>query len=296
LTVFLLASCTTGPKPAADATPPAPVTQALPAPLLVHPDELPADARLDLAVLRATYPDVVLGMERDPGGAAGQETFLLVLAGHRRLVYSDGKARTVQQALNEPDIRTMMSQVYPLGPVTEAMAHPAPHFDPGRSRVQELFTTIYGSSEAEVRAACTRVPFLKRKPLFTTRLGAAAALERVGKRIAPLEPEHPEYRRLLWPMGGSLCWRAIAGTGRLSMHSFGIAIDLNPSLPYWRTEPHPETIPHRVMTFAPDIVAAFEAEGFIWGGKWAAYDLMHFEYRPEIILKAKVLAGQVKLP
>ena len=43
-------------------------------------------------------------------------------------------------------------------------------------------------------------------------------------------------------------------------------------------------------------MAAFENEGFIWGGKWHEYDLMHFEYRPEIICKARVLQGQGHLP
>ena len=31
------------------------------------------------------------------------------------------------------------------------------------------------------------------------------------------------------------------------------------------------------------VVAAFEAEGFIWGGRWYHYDTMHFEYRPELL-------------
>ncbi len=33
-----------------------------------------------------------------------------------------------------------------------------------------------------------------------------------------------------------------------------------------------------------EIVAAFERRGFIWGGRWAHYDTMHFEYRPELLL------------
>ena len=30
-------------------------------------------------------------------------------------------------------------------------------------------------------------------------------------------------------------------------------------------------------------------EPLIWGGKWHEYDLMHFEYRPEIMAKAHLL-------
>jgi hypothetical protein len=30
-------------------------------------------------------------------------------------------------------------------------------------------------------------------------------------------------------------------------------------------------------------VAVFERHGFIWGGRWAHYDTMHFEYRPELL-------------
>ena len=36
--------------------------------------------------------------------------------------------------------------------------------------------------------------------------------------------------------------------------------------------------------FDPDIVEAFEAEGFVWGGKWRFWDAVHFEFRPEILI------------
>ena len=195
-----------------------------------------------------------------------------------------------------PDLRTMLAQVYPLGPVDEASANPRPGFDPGRSRVQGLFTALYGASEAQVRKNCARVRVDRRTLPFNTRFGAAPALERVWKRIAALLPAHPEFLPVLRPLGETLVWRVIAGTDRLSMHSFGIALDVNPKLPYWRWEKHPETMPAQCKAFPPEILAAFEAEGFIWGGKWASFDLMHFEYRPEMILKARVLAGQLSLP
>ena len=249
--------------------------------------ELPPSAALDLAALRAAYPGAISGLERNPAGQLE-----LVLSGGQRLPYDDGAARTPRQALENPDIRTMLAQIYPLGPVTEASAHPAPDFDPGRARAQGFFEALYGHSEAEVRKGCETVHFSGHGVAFNARFGAAAALARVWGRISAQLPQHPGWRATLQPLGGALAWRHIAGTTRPSMHSFGLAIDVNPHLPYWRTETHPETVPARRKAFPPEILAAFEAEGFIWGGKWASFDLMHFEYRPELLLKARLLAGQ----
>lgn len=268
---FLAALAVSGPLPAARALPP--------------------EAALDLAVLRAAYPGVVAGMER---GASGH--LELVLTGGARLVYDDGRQRTQKEAEESPDVRTMLAQIYPLGPVDGQSARPAPGFDPGRHRVQAFFLALYGHSAAEVRAHCRSVRFDGHGALFTTRHGAAEALARVWARLAPQVPEHPDWAKVLRPFGGTLAWRNIAATTRLSVHSFGAALDLNPHLAYWLTEPHPEKVPAQVLAFPAEILAAFEAEGFIWGGKWAAFDLMHFEYRPELILKARVLRGEVRLP
>ena len=38
----------------------------------------------------------------------------------------------------------------------------------------------------------------------------------------------------------------------------------------------------------------FERNNFIWGGKWGHFDILHFEYRPEIIIKAKYFASKEK--
>jgi hypothetical protein len=46
------------------------------------------------------------------------------------------------------------------------------------------------------------------------------------------------------------------------------------------TSPRPEPRPRACWAFRAASWRAFEAEGFIWGGKWAAFDLMHFEYGP----------------
>lgn len=105
-----------------------------------------------------------------------------------------------------------------------------------------------------------------------------------------LRPADPELNSYFSPIYGYF-WRAIAKTNRLSPHSFGIAVDLNPDKgPYWqwsKLRPHPLQ-----KTFPSAIVSLFEDNGFIWGGKWEHFDLMHFEYRPELIIKAKKLRAQ----
>jgi len=51
---------------------------------------------------------------------------------------------------------------------------------------------------------------------------------------------------------------------------------------YWRWQRPPA--PLRWRNQIPQaIVDAFEAEGFVWGGRWFHYDTMHFEYRPELL-------------
>ena len=90
----------------------------------------------------------------------------------------------------------------------------------------------------------------------------------------------PELRRFVWPIGGTYSCRPVADTGAPSMHSYGAAIDINVAVSdYWlwrRGAAWHNRIP-------PEIVAAFERHGFIWGGRWSHYDTMHFEYRPELL-------------
>jgi hypothetical protein len=62
-----------------------------------------------------------------------------------------------------------------------------------------------------------------------------------------------------------------------------VSIDLNVALShYWRWQKPAAPIQWRNRV-PQAIVDAFEAEGFIWGGRWYHYDTMHFEYRPEIV-------------
>ena len=89
-------------------------------------------------------------------------------------------------------------------------------------------------------------------------------------------------------------WRSIADTRSRSFHAYGAAVDILPKSlggreTYWlwaaRRKPEWWAIPYNRRFHPPDaVIQAFEANGFIWGGKWLFFDTMHFEYRPEILL------------
>ena len=75
----------------------------------------------------------------------------------------------------------------------------------------------------------------------------------------------------------------VVDTGRMSMHGYAAAIDLNLKVSdYWLWAGKGKTIPYK-NRMPREIVDIFERHGFIWGGKWYHYDTMHFEYRPELL-------------
>jgi len=254
---------------------------ALPAPA----QTLAPQAKRDLAVLATAYPGVMTAIEVDPAGRA-----TVVLNDGTRLPYDDGRRKSHEELLDAPDLKDMLAQPYPLGPVT---AEPALHFSPGRIRVEPLFLALYGHDRAAVTASCRPVPFLGQTMAFNTRYGAADAFVRVEAQLRPMLAADRSLARYLLPASGGVVWRVIAGTRRLSVHSFAAAVDVSPKgNPYWRDFPPGANILPTRQGFPPAVVAAFEAQGFIWGGKWSEFDVMHFEYRPELVLLARLARGE----
>ena len=211
------------------------------------------DLELDLECLQEAYPGFITGTETDD---AGHVWFLTKNGG--RLLYNDGKMKSHAELLENADIEDAMRQPYPLEPERPDFALDE---EPGRIRCYPLLKALYGADQRSVERGIVRTLFGGK---IKVRLAAPAA---------------------------QAFWRAIAKTNRLSPHSFGIAVDLNPDKgPYWqwsKLRPHPLQ-----KTFPSAIVSLFEDNGFIWGGKWEHFDLMHFEYRPELIIKAKKLRAK----
>lgn len=89
-------------------------------------------------------------------------------------------------------------------------------------------------------------------------------------------------------------YRNIAGTSRLSNHSFGTAVDINPLYNPWvkkrangalavdpeAARPYADRSKNFPMKISPDdpVVKLFKEHGFEWGGDWTSLkDYQHFE-------------------
>jgi hypothetical protein len=76
--------------------------------------------------------------------------------------------------------------------------------------------------------------------------------------------------------GGTYNCRKIAGSEQWSIHSYGLAIDLNPS-----KNPHRSPLQHDYPQAFLDGIAAIQTgngkPAFKWGGEWSTPDAMHFQ-------------------
>jgi hypothetical protein len=196
----------------------------------------------------------------------------------------DGVAeKSFEQLLRNASILDQMRLAYPTG----ASAPPAPNVDPGRFRNEAFFKKMYGDCNAgEVKRNLVTIIWLPRswgKPVQVTRVnGVAERLKQVSAEIDALDPA---VRAAAFPIAGVLSCRNVADTGKMSMHGYAAAIDLNLKYSdYWLWAEKGKTISYK-NRMPQQIVDIFERHGFIWGGKWYHYDTMHFEYRPELLGK-----------
>ena len=207
----------------------------------------------------------------------------VLVIGDQHLIWHDGiNDKSFETKLSKPTIADTLSLSYRTDVPVSLI--PEKNQDPGRFRNDKLLSALYGDSKTEIRKNLVRIKWIRingkaRSILFNKQQGAAHALENVVKALNQLPAKDKVF---LQPMGGTFNYRKIAGTNRLSAHSYGIAIDINPKKSlYWRwtklkSRQYPTTIPKK-------IIEIFEANGFIWGGRWHHFDTMHFEYRPEIL-------------
>lgn len=189
---------------------------------------------------------------------------------------------TWDEKINNADLETQLSQTYDSGGIDTP---PAYLFDPGRLRYQPFFQALYGKDKKEIEQNLATIQWPTLKGTIKLRVNKVEGIDKklflIGQEIAKL----PKEQRI-WAEGASTYeYRVIKDTDRLSMHSFGIAIDLAPTkTQYWKGEAASETAKIGYKNTMPlSIVRIFEKYGFIWGGRWYHYDTMHFEYRPELL-------------
>jgi hypothetical protein len=219
----------------------------------------------------------------------------VVLKNGTTFSYRTSSAKTTwDDKINNSDLETQLSQTYDSGGIDTA---PPYLFDPGRLRYQPFFQALYGKDKKEIEQNLVSIdwPTLKGKTKLRVNknLQVAQKLFQVGQEIAKL----PKSDRI-WAEGACTYeYRVIKDTDRLSMHSFGIAIDLAPTkTQYWKGEATAETAKIGYKNTMPlSIVRIFEKHGFIWGGRWYHYDTMHFEYRPELLAPSCSSAPKVTL-
>lgn len=217
---------------------------------------------------------------RDYAGTARRDgaRWSLVLPDGTAIPYDDGRTKTLDERFESPDVRDVYELVYPTGPIRPITVI---DFDPGRIRIDALFFATYGKTAADVEHAL--VPVRMGGKTFAVHRKIAEPLRRVAERIARAMKTDPSLARFFESPGGTFNWRRIAGSDQLSMHAWAIAIDLDTKRAnYWRSEPQNRPLAWK-NGYPQAIVDAFEAEGFVWGGRWYHFDTMHFEYRPELL-------------
>lgn len=240
----------------------------------------------DLLCLILAYPEYITGFEVKENGL-----IYIKMKSGKQILYDDKKTKSIEEKINIADLQDTMEQLYPLAFPTGLMER---NYDPGRYRNYELLKEVYGNTkssvEANLRKANIGYTFLQ----FNGNNNAAKELSAAIKEANALSIGNENIRRALFPSRGTFNYRNISGTNRLSPHAFGIAIDLASSkYDYWKWASVRDG-EKRLLSYPKELVNIFENHNFIWGGKWNHFDILHFEYRPEIILKARYFSKNIE--
>ena len=229
------------------------------------------DSDQNFEKLKKAYPDFIKN-------SSGNK---LILYDNSLLTFDDGKSKNEKELIENADIEDMFKFSY-------VNYKNIKKTDAGRIRNNAFFKKMYGSSKKEVEKNLVEIiwcpKLVNQKIKITTVNNVADKIRKISEEL----DQHSELTKYLTNIGGTFNWRNIAGTNRLSMHSFGMTIDINVSYAdYWQwqckcTDESKEILYRNRI---PEIIVAiFEKYGFIWGGNWAHFDTMHFEYRPELLI------------
>ncbi|CAH2214034.1 M15 family metallopeptidase [Tepidibacter aestuarii] len=213
---------------------------------------------------------------------ASDDNVYLIMKSGNKILYDDKKNKTTQEKINNPDLQDMMEESYNL-----ENTHNIATNDPGRIRHYQLLKEVYGNTKKEIEVNLKNLRFGNKYYAFNNKNNAYDNLNKSINEALNICKQDNRIYKYVYPISGTFNYRVISGTGRLSPHSFGIAIDLtSDKSDYWKWASK-EAGQNRLKSYPDSLVRVFENNKFIWGGKWEHFDILHFEYRPEFIYKAK---------
>ncbi len=227
-------------------------------------------------ILLKAYPDCFVGIKDN----------YVIFRNGTRIIFDDGKTKTLAELYAHPDIEDQLKATYTKGKTY----NPAEGDDPGRIRNDTFFKTMYGATPAQVQKNLVTITWLPKTAKQQLKVSRINGVDKKIQAISDELEKLPAHLLLyVQQVAGTFNWRVIKGTNRLSTHSFGITMDINTKYSnYWqwdnKTTDESKKIPNYINRIPQEIVDIFEKHGFIWGGKWYHYDTMHFEYRPELMV------------
>lgn len=240
----------------------------------------------DILTLMIAYPEYITGVEKSEEG----RVFIITVSG-KKILYDDKQSKDFNGKMDNADIQDILEDIYPLSMPDKLLDI---NRDPGRFRNYNLLNEVYGGSEREVSSNLIGVPSPYKNYQFNKNNGAAESLKKAMEELKQLSLGNAAVSSLLNPVNGTFNYRVISGTGKLSPHAYGIAIDINsnPS-DYWKWASR-EAGEKRMLSYPKELIDVFEKNNFVWGGKWGHFDILHFEYRPEILIKARYFGEAFK--
>jgi len=268
------------------------------------PLQLLAEGVPELPILRRAYPDVEFEGSFD--SAANDWKISVICGGRVSILYrAEGRYVTHEQLASQKRFRQLIYNV------SEKLTDPADFTQEQIERITRFgssenrrtapvsstgfFEAVYDCSTRETTEKhIITVSFLDKRVRIHERI--SASLDRVETKIRILARTDTAAGDFIHTLGTAdgYFWRQIRDTSGRSFHSMGLAVDILPlgwqkKVIYWNWEKNKGNerwmlIPLAERWMPPEkVVAIFESEGFIWGGKWPVWDNMHFEYRPELL-------------
>ena len=208
----------------------------------------------------------------------------IIMNNNSKIIYDDLKDKSINEKFYNADLEDLFIEKYPLEPINKVIEL---NKDPGRLRNYSLLENVYGKSKNEIEINLTTINTKFGDIIFNKCNGAADNLKKAINDIWDIASGDNKINPFFTPISGTYNYRVIQDTGMLSPHSFGIAIDLNRNdSEYWKWVPK-EKGDNRIAIYPKSVVESFEKYGFVWGGKWSHFDILHFDYRPEIIIKSR---------